>query len=447
MYGLPQSVDITSENLSRWIIKKHSVIHLIAAMPILSLRRCLFWRERFCMSFRIFYAAGPGDIISAHHSWKEDEDDPTQMSLSYSGQFEELCREMGATAYLISSNQTRKFLRDGRFTLEHRPRPNLGRGAMYHLSQIIYGLSLLASAVRFRANLAVISSGTTHYFVLSLFRLFGIPIITVLHNTLWPKGYPPTRLVPRMIAGLDGLFFRWICSASIGISQECLKQVATLSGSSSLSLYLMYPQFRRECFENISAAPPLGHRPFNIVFAGRAEHDKGIFDLLEIARRIEERQPGRFHWDICGSGDDLSKLISRHGEMNLQSVVSIHGWTSPMTLREIHGKSHLSIVPTRSNFTEGMAKAAIEAVLAGRPVLTSPVTPALDVLRPASIEARTDDIESYIKAILALIDNEPHYLNLIRACSSLQAQFYNRENGFCAVLKLTLSEIRGVYIN
>jgi glycogen synthase len=397
--------------------------------------------EGFLMSFRIFYAAGPGDIIGAHNNWKEGKDDPTQMSITYSGQFEDLCQDLDATAYLVSSNCNQRLLQDGRFTFEHRPKRTLGGGLLYHLSEILYGLSLLMTALRFRANLAMISSGTTHYFLLSLFRLFGIRVINVLHNTLWPKGHPPMRLGQRTVTWLDGLYFRWISSASIGISAECTRQVAELSGRSSRFLYVMHPQFRREHFQTIHPAPPLDHRPFNIVFAGRVESNKGVFDILEIARHLQEKAPSRIHWDICGVGADLDELIHRNKKMQLQSVVSIHGWTSPVELREIQGKSHLSIVPTRSSFAEGMAKTAIEAVLAGRPVLTSSVTPALDLLRSASIEARTDHVGSYVDAILALIDDERRYLNLVEASRNLQEQFYGGEKGFRTVSKRAIVEL------
>ena len=45
---------------------------------------------------------------------------------------------------------------------------------------------------------------------------------------------------------------------------------------------------------------------------------------------------------------------------------------------------------------------AAEAILVGRPVITNSVVPALEVLRPACVEARTNDVDSYVAAILKL---------------------------------------------
>jgi glycosyltransferase involved in cell wall biosynthesis len=97
-------------------------------------------------------------------------------------------------------------------------------------------------------------------------------------------------------------------------------------------------------------------------------------------------------------------------------------------------------VPTKSTFAEGFAKSVAEAILAGRPVITSPVTPAFDTLRSACIEARTDDVPSYTDAILRLLNNDIDYYALTQACRILQETFYDRNNGFTAVLKQALEE-------
>ena len=168
------------------------------------------------------------------------------------------------------------------------------------------------------------------------------------------------------------------------------------------------------------------------MFVGRIIHDKGVFDVLDMAKSIEAQAPGRVQWELCGSGPGLGELRRRQAEMGLAEVVMIRGWTSPADLRDVHARSHVSIVPTRSSFNEGLAMTAAEAVLAGRPVITNPVVPALEVLRPACVEAKTDDVDSYVMAILRLINDQNHYRILCEACADLQGQFYDREQGLRA---------------
>jgi glycosyltransferase involved in cell wall biosynthesis len=111
----------------------------------------------------------------------------------------------------------------------------------------------------------------------------------------------------------------------------------------------------------------------------------------------------------------------------------------PKDKMKIYGRSHASIVPSRSDFAEGLAKTAVESVLAGRPVITNPVVPALDVLRPACVEARTDDIQSYVDAVTALQSNAALYEELQRACTMLAGEFYERDRGLGARLKSVLT--------
>jgi len=178
------------------------------------------------------------------------------------------------------------------------------------------------------------------------------------------------------------------------------------------------------------------------MYIGRIIREKGIFDILDMAKRIEARAPGRVRWDVCGAGPDLEELRRAQVEMGLEQVVFIRGWTSPKDQHDVYARSHASIVPTRSGFNEGLAMTAAEGILAGRPVITNPVVPALEVLRPACVEAKTNDVDSYVNAILKLIDDPNQYRNLCNACHGLQEQFYDRDQGLRAVLKRILSPNR-----
>ena len=125
--------------------------------------------------------------------------------------------------------------------------------------------------------------------------------------------------------------------------------------------------------------------------------------------------------------------------MGLESIVVIRGWVSLQDMRDVFSRSHMSIVPTRSGFSEGLAMTAAEAILAGRPVITNPIVPALEVLRPACIEARSDDVDSYVEGILKLIDDPHQYRALCEACPNLAKPFYDRQQGMTAVLQKVIN--------
>jgi glycosyltransferase involved in cell wall biosynthesis len=391
---------------------------------------------------RILFAAGPGNVIQAHKHWVTGEADPSQVSITFSSQFEDFCQDIGAKAYIVSYNDKKQILHDGPFILEHRPK--LMRDAVgirYHFREVLYAFSLLATAVRFRANWAVLDSGTTHYFAMSLFRLVRIRVVVILHNSLWPNGFPPNSPSQKLTRLFDSMFFRWAANAIIGVSPVCLRQVEQLTGVRHNFMYQIRAQYRPEVFATIPPPPPLDRGHFQILFLGRIDNTKGAFDILKMAQKIDCHAPGRVRWDICGDGPLYEQLQIRHRKMGLGSVVTLHGWLRPEMQHAVRALSHVVIVPTRSNFAEGFAMTAAEAILSGRPVITNKVVPALEVLRPACVEARPDEVDSYVEQILKLINDTEWYRSLCEACPALQKQFYDGVLGKRAVLNSLFTQI------
>lgn len=368
--------------------------------------------------------------MEAHQDWKSGIPHAGQMSVTFSSEFENFCTDQGAEAYMVSSNPHAGILDDGDFTVENRPK-RAASGFRYHLEELRYGLGLALSARRFKATHAFLQSGSTHYFAMTLFGLFGIKVIPIMHNTLWPAGYPPTSLSARTIRFLDMCFFRWCASAVLAVSPECLRQVSNITGGKHCNLYPFTIQFNETAFQ--PSEPPAHSPTFRVIFAGRIAANKGVYDLVEIMKRVEAAIPGRVHLDICGDGPDFHNLKSIVEGLKDQTI-TLHGWTEPRKLRDLLKNSHVSIVPTKSGFAEGMAMTAIEPILLGRPVITNAVVPALDVLRKACIEARTDDIKSYANCIIDLAERADEYRKLVDACVALRGQFFDRSRSLQAAL-------------
>ena len=141
------------------------------------------------IKYRFFFAAGSGDIIRAHNKAVSSD----QMSVTFSSEFENFCEENGAEALMVSSGKPADKLISGNLTLESKPK-RLATGLLYHIEEIRYGLVLAIAARRFKATHAFIQSGSTHYFVMIVFCLFGMKVVPIMHNALWPAGYP--ELVP-----------------------------------------------------------------------------------------------------------------------------------------------------------------------------------------------------------------------------------------------------------
>jgi glycogen synthase len=387
---------------------------------------------------RYFFAAGPGNVIQAHKNWRGGIDDPGQMSITFSSEFEDFCRDADASVYIVASASPAAIYHDGETTIEHRPKAPAS-GWRFHLNELFYGIGLVRTALRFKADYAFLQTGSTHYFAMSLFRLLGIRVVPILHNTLWPSGHPPTSQVSRIILFLDASFFRWFASGALCVSPECAKQVDRITSGHHGPIEVFTPQFNQALFQ--LAPPPAFGSPLRLLFAGRITRQKGVFDLLRIMRLVEDECPGCATLDICGDGPDLRELTARFKTSGLDRIVTIRGFSLPTDLRKLIVENHVSIVPTRSGFAEGMAMTVIEPVLLGRPVITNPVVPALEVLRGACVEAKTDDVESYASAIIQLASDPTKYQELCSTCAELRGPFFDRSQSSRAALnRVTTNE-------
>jgi len=386
-------------------------------------------------AYKILHAVGPGDVVAAYRRWSAKEDHLTETSRTYSGQFFDFCRVEGVQAWAVSSSTRRDLLIEGPFVVENRPKPlGSGRsGVLYHLNEIGYAFSLLFSALRYRADLALIDSGTTHWFALTLLRVIGVKVVANFHNVYCLNGLLPTSRVKKIVMMLDGLFFGRGVSAWIGVSPECERQMVALAGR-QVPFFQYRAQFNDTDFSDLGRSRH-DNRPFRVLFVGRVERNKGVFDLVEIAEKLAVRRAGSVRFDVCGGGaslDDLRRQINARG---LDEVIHVHGRLSRPALLPMYAASHMVIVPTRGDFCEGMPKVCAEAVLARRPVLTSRLSNALDVLEGAIIEARPEDTDDYVAQIERILDDPVAYRNAVEACEGVRSQFVDTHFGIQAALQ------------
>lgn len=388
---------------------------------------------------KIFYiSAGSADVITAHRAWRSGEDDPSQMSITFSSQIAEFVEQLDAQALFMSFGRENERFVDDRFTLEHRPF-RWERGARYYLSEMRKAAAALSAAKRFGADIALVDSGALAWFALPIFQLAGIQVVPILHNVLWPAGFPPRGIIARAKASINLPFWRQIKGPALGVSEEACRQIRRVSGRKGGSVYRFLPQFRRAYFDDIPPPPPRDG-PFNVLFVGRAVEDKGLLLLPAIAQSVERRSPGAVRWTICGDGPDLGALRKAVTAMGLDKIFDIRGWTTPAEIKVIYRTIHAVIVPTTSAFQEGFAMTAVEGILAGRPLVTNSVVPALDDLRPASLAAIPDDAQSHADAVLALANDHELYDRLKAATLKLSEPFYDMKYGLAAILKLAFSE-------
>lgn len=281
---------------------------------------------------------------------------------------------------------------------------------------------------------------------MSLLWLLRIPVIAVLYSALWPAGFPPSRFPGRLFARIllasDGLFFRRIAAATVCISPECERQVRQVAGTPTGPIHQFCPQYRQDFMSRVVAVPDHGVRPFRVLFLGRIEEFKGVYLILSMAERLEKELPGQFVWKIVGSGPAFEALGRRIVERKLGTIVEACGQLrDERQALETMGWAHAMVAPTTSQFQEGLAMTAVEAVLAGRPVVLSAVVPAWEVLGGAAIKVETDNVDSFVETFRRLALDRAYYDACRSAAATVRAPFYDRSQGLGNVLGRAISAL------
>jgi len=384
----------------------------------------------------LFYAAGPGDVVKTFQTWESGIDDPHQVAITYSGQFFQTCKELGVKGVAVSWNPRVDALRTDQFYIENRPKGPQLSGLAYHRQQVEYVRSLVQTAVTEEADILIAAESTGHLFTLGWFAPASMAIVPTIHCTLWPK-FKPLDTKQRILNFFNRTLFCKRARAMLCISEDIRKQLQLIGGDSLKPVHRFQPRYRKGTFDTIQ--PPVRDKgPFHILFAGRLEENKGIFDLLAICQELKPEIKKQVIWDLAGDGSREEQLRSEVARLQLDDVFRVHGYCRRPQMLELINSSHAFIVPTTMAFEEGFNKVVAESILNNRPVITSAVCPAIDDVRAAVIEARPDNRDDYRKAVEKLVEDRAFYDKKQQACAPLQAQFYDAANSWGAKLALAV---------
>jgi glycogen(starch) synthase len=329
----------------------------------------------------------------------------------------------------------------GDITLEKRP-PWLDgvRGLGYQARQVAFARSVMADARRFGADL-LLTLDQPHLFLYGPARARGLSIVQVLQCTLWPP-FARRSVINRVTAGLLGLAYPSVCDAVLSMSEPIDRQVEAVSAAWRLRpppLVNFLPHYRAEMYGGLPA--PARGPVVRFMFVGRVEADKGVFTLLDIAGRLRAQGRNDIAFEICGAGAALDELTARTRERGLEETFVINGWCDRDRLREIYARSYAVVVPTTVTFVEGFNQVVVEALLSGRPVITSSVCPAVDYVAPAILQVPPDDAGAYERAILQLADDAATYERLRSACARVCRKFLDETTNFRSALRHTLGAL------
>lgn len=350
------------------------------------------------MTSKLYYAAGPGDVAGTFQQWLRGEEDRSNFAIAYSWQFFDLVKNRQIKARVVSTHDRPADLSDEGIHVTNRPRLSCHRSGAwgYWVDQIWSGLRLLADLAIYRPDVAVVAEGTAPWIFTLPASLLGIRIVPALHCVLWPLDREPTGL----LRALDRVAFRFGIDHCLCVSEQVVSQVRELTHK-SIECHRFYPSYQAERFEDFPAID-FASLPHRILYIGRIEADKGVFDLLSAFERLQRFYPNRFRLDFCGEGQAVQELANRIEKAGWGGLVAMHGHCGSAALRQHMASCQLVCVPTTSRFVEGFNKVIAEGLLCGRRVVATRICPAALEFGNAVTVISPDSAEELADALLAV---------------------------------------------
>lgn len=115
-------------------------------------------------------------------------------------------------------------------------------------------------------------------------------------------------------------------------------------------------------------APATGVQPQRILYLGRLEASKGVFDLLAAASRLVPRFPGLRL--VFGGEGDGGALRRRAAELGLAERIELPGWLGQDARDAELARAEVFCLPSHA---EGLPMAMLEAMAAGKAVVATAV--------------------------------------------------------------------------
>jgi len=141
----------------------------------------------------------------------------------------------------------------------------------------------------------------------------------------------------------------------------------------------------------------------NILFMGRLEKNKGVYDLLEVASRIIKLGLGTVRFCFCGDGQvgRFRKIVIDRG---LEDVIDIPGWI--VKKEKYYLNADIYVLPS---YNEGFPMSLLEAASYGLPLVSTCVGGIPDIIDDGvnGFLVSPGDLEALVEKLAILIRNPP----------------------------------------
>lgn len=359
---------------------------------------------------------------------------------SYLRHLMQVCEDEKRDAVIVTTHGDERYdIQLGRFKILNRPVPR-GRSLRFHLRQVWWTYEILVEMEQAGVGTTVLTAAQHYWFVTPTFRMRGMKFINSYHCSLRALGHK--RFSPHEVfIRLTSKFHLSKGDPTMVIAPTIGEELAREAGVHKRRTIQIFPDYDRAIFQDM--VPPniaISEQPIvHVIYAGRITRNKGVFDILSIAEKLASRTGPEVHFHLHGEGDALELLRQKVHASSHGHLVHLYGFTAGEDLKTHYAEADIVLVPTRSDFEEGIAKSVVEGVLTLRPVVTSRACPSIHLLSGACSEAEVDDPESYAAAIWRLA-NDPDLADAkVQAAVQLREIFFDPPERYDRQLKQALA--------
>lgn len=390
-------------------------------------------RRRLCLSadeeVRIAYVPGPGDVVGTFGHWLEGRHDPRVPVIAYSTMFYTLVEKLDAKALVVTQVDSTPETEHPRFRFAHVPRNQRSGPIGYRVGKVVQAVHLARTLSAYRPHVVVVSTDAPALLLRLLSR--RVRIVLSMHNTFWPRGRRRhdalTRIGHRLIAaGLNRV------AGAVCVSEEGRAQFLMLHPHARNVLVSTMQIVGRD-LKPIRRAEAVR----TLLYLGRIEVNKGVFDLITAFERVSEAFPESW-LELAGSGSAESALAERIGKSSARTRIRVLGLLDAEDVHSALDRADLLICPTRSTFPEGFAKVVAEAAIHGVPSIVSSTIPAADLFPEAHVEFPCDDADALAARLTEIMGDPPAFRELRCRVAAGRDQFLDRGRSWGSTLCQTL---------
>ena len=215
------------------------------------------------------------------------------------------------------------------------------------------------------------------------FKLVQILISIDFVYLFLPNGFKYLLLIAKLFRKPYGLYIRGMHGINNRLSQKLYRNAKIVLCVSEYFEHIVKSKAPDIFIETIKPMVNLAEEDiirrknyektdnYNLLYLGRLELDKGLFELLEMVKIFKGSLPYKFHLNIVGNGSAFDQLKEKVIEFKIDNEVTFFGaLQNKQDILNKYREADLYILPT---YHEGFPRTLYEAMVCGTPIVTTMV--------------------------------------------------------------------------